>query len=107
MLNRCCHSPQCYHCLFLLTYFKFLDFNDSSDYNEFLTAMWRNKSRIILPRASLDSSSKLFEPEHFADVNLGSEKYFQQFLPVMLGAYDEEDLILGFACSDCNLVWIY
>ena len=64
--------------------------------------MWRNFSRIGLNSRKFDSESELFNPDNFADTDLSSEKFVQQFLPVMLRSYDEEDLILGFDCDGCS-----
>lgn len=71
------------------------------DYEEFLTAMWRNISRIGLSSRPVESGSELFNADNFADTNLGSENWVRQFLPLMMGPFDEEDLILGLTCIDC------
>jgi hypothetical protein len=71
-----------------------------SDYNEFLTSMWRNFSRIGFGFRKLDSGSELFDPANFADVRLNSANFVRKFSPIFFGQFDEEDLVLGFDCDD-------
>ena len=71
------------------------------EYEEFLTSMWRNISRIGLYSQPVESGSDLFNADNFADTDLGSEDRVRQFVPLMTGPFDEEDLILGLNCIDC------
>ena len=75
-----------------------------SDYNEFLTSMWRNFSRIGLGFRKLESNSELFEPENFGDSDLSAETFVRKFAPIFLGQFDEEDLILGFGGNNVSKV---
>ena len=71
------------------------------EYEEFLTSMWRNISRIGLYSRPVESGSEMFNADNFADTDLGSEGYVRQFEPLMSGPFDEEDFILGLNCIDC------
>ena len=75
-----------------------------SDYNEFLTSMWRNFSRIGLGFRKLESNSELFGPENFGDSDLSAETFVRKFAPIFLGQFDEEDLILGFGGNNVSKV---
>ncbi len=72
-----------------------------TDYQEFLTSMWRNISRIGLTSRPVEAGSDLFNADNLADTDLGSEDWVRQFVQLMTGSYDEEDLILGLTCHDC------